>query len=80
MWILLVTILFYGQPGSGHSNAQFGSVDFQSEATCNAGRQAYLAEVKPIADRMNNYIADETQVGNVRGPTGVFVSAVCVQK
>ena len=75
MWIMIVTFLFYSDLERG---AAIESVEFSSKSTCEAASAAYLADLKPVADTLNADIISKREVGELRGPAGVVISAICV--
>jgi len=78
MWVLILTLLFYTDPAAGKFSPAISSVVFKSKGTCEAAKSAYIAEFKPIADHLNQIARDEVNVGQIKGPTQVVVSAICV--
>jgi len=78
MWVMMITFLSYSDPTLGRFSPAVNSVQFKDKASCEAARIAYLAELKPIADRLNAAIKDEADMGNIKGPHGVVISAICV--
>ena len=80
MWVMIITFLFYSDVDRGHFSPAIESVEFSSEATCEAAKSAYLGDLKPIADELNAAIVSQRDVGDWRGPGGVVIAAVCVAK
>ena len=80
MWLLIITLLFYGDPSTGNFNSTVASIDFTSQQRCEAGREAFLSELTPIRDKLNQAIADGLEVGQLRGSNGIVISAVCLEK
>ena len=78
MWTLIITILFYGDPVVGKFSPALSTAQFKSKNKCEAARTAYLSEVKPTVDQLNTAISDEKKVGQIKGPNGVLLSAICV--
>jgi len=79
MYVMIITFLFYNDPVAlGHFSPAVESVLFKSQASCEAARSAYLANLSPIADELAVAIGNEKSVGNLRGPAGVVISAICV--
>ena len=80
MWIMIITFLFYSDIERGHFSPALESMEFESKETCEAARTAYLADLKPIADELNEVIASKREIGDWRGPGAVVIAAVCVAK
>jgi len=80
MWLLVITFLFYGDPSTGHFNSTVTSIDFTSQQRCDDGRKAFLTELIPIRDKLNQAITDGLEVGQLKGSNGIVISALCVQK
>ncbi|MBB3658481.1 hypothetical protein FHX15_003728 [Rhizobium sp. BK650] len=78
MWHLIITVLFYGDPSTATFNAALESVAFSSKAKCEAARVGYRKELGPIAKAVEQEVEAEKQVGQIKGATGLLVSAICV--
>jgi hypothetical protein len=79
MYVMIITFLFYNDPVAlGHFSPAVESVLFKSQASCEAARSIYLEKLNPIADELASAIDNEKSVGNLRGPAGVVISAICV--
>jgi len=78
MWTLILTMLFYSDPAVGKFSPVISSISFKSEKACEVAKGKYLAEFKPIADHLNEVAKDEIAVGQMKGPTQVVVSGICV--
>ena len=71
---------FYGDPSTGHFNSTVTSIEFTSQQRCDDGRKAFLTELTPIRDKLNQAITDGLEVGQLKGSNGIVISALCVQK
>jgi hypothetical protein len=80
MWIMVITFLFYGNPVTGHFSPALSSIEFSSKATCEAARTTYLSGFNDITAELNKAIMDEINMGQLKGPNGVVVSALCTAK
>jgi hypothetical protein len=80
MWIMIITFLFYGNPPTGHFSPAISNMEFSSKTSCEAARTAYLSGFNDIAIELNNAIRDEKSIGQLKGPNGVVVSALCTAK
>ena len=80
MWIMVITMLYYGDPIQGHFSPAITSMEFKSKSSCEAGKKSYLDTMAPIAQSINRAIEDKRKVGEIRDPTGVVISAMCVEK
>ena len=78
MYVMIITFLFYSDPTVGHFSPAVESVQFSSSTSCEAARSAYLTDLKPIADELAASIDTQKSVGDIKGPTGVIISAICV--
>jgi hypothetical protein len=78
MWVMIVTILFYGNPSDGRFAPAVTSIQFNNKESCEVARGAYLAAMKPTADMLNAYIKEHERNGTLMPPNGVLVSALCV--
>ena len=78
MWIMLVTFLHYAVVG--HFSPALESVEFTSKESCESARTAYLAELTPLAARLNDAIKEELKSVLMKPPNGVIISAICVAK
>ena len=59
--IMIVTFLHYAVVG--HFSPALESVEFTSKESCEHARAAYLAELTPLAARLNDAIKDELKSG-----------------
>ena len=80
MWMLIITLLHYGHPAVGKFAPAVTSVEFSSKDACENARVGYESAFKKVSDELNKAIADELAVGQLRGPNGVIISALCFQK
>jgi len=78
MWIMIITFLLYSDPTQGRFSPAVNSIAFSSKNTCEAARDVYLAELKPISEQINKSANENIQLGVVRAPNGVIISAICV--
>jgi hypothetical protein len=79
MYVMIITFLFYSDPaGRGQFSPAVESVLFKSKESCETARSTYLSSVSPIADELAAAINNEKSVGDLRGPAGVVISAICV--
>jgi len=56
------------------------SIEFTSTDNCETARTAYLEMYRPVAEKITLAIEDERAAGQLRGPTGFDVQAICVNK
>lgn len=80
MWIMVITFLFYGDPVTGNFVPEIGSVEFRTKKSCEAAKTAYLSSLQNVTDQINRAIEDELKVGELKGPNGLILSAVCFEK
>lgn len=80
MWILVISFLAYGDPLSAHFVVHTHSIEFQSEATCEAARKRFLDEVNQSVDELKEAIAGEKEAGTLKGPNDVRILAICTAK
>lgn len=81
MWILIITFLSYGDPGSlRDASFHVESIEFTTNESCESARTAYLETYRPVTEKMTRAIEEERSAGQLRGPTGFDVQAICVIK
>jgi hypothetical protein len=79
MWIMIITFLAYGDPAIGAVFAPaVTSVQFSSKETCEAAREQYLKDFKPIQEQMAKSIEGKMEAGQLNGPNGAIITAICV--
>ena len=78
MYVMIITFFFYSDPTVGHFSPTVESVQFSSKTSCETARSTYLSDLKPIADELTASIDTQKSVGDIKGPTGVMISAICV--
>jgi hypothetical protein len=79
MWIMMITFLLYADPEIG---AMFSptvtSVQFSSEERCKAAREEYLKDLNPVREAIERTLGEKEKAGELNGPNGVIISALCV--
>ena len=78
MWVLLISFLVYG-PEMANSSP-ISTVEFISQESCEAARNAYLAEFKDIIKEVNDVMHNRFERGLGSGPVGAKLAALCVKK
>ena len=78
MWLMIITFLLYSDPTQGRFSPAVNTAVFSSKSSCESAREVYLAELKPIADQINKAATANIDLGTVRAPNGVIISAICV--
>ena len=78
MWILILSMLYYGDPASGRFSPAIAVMQFKNKSNCEAAKAAYLAEMRPVFDTLNSVMKDEKNVGEIKGPNGAILSVICV--
>ena len=78
MYVMIITFFFYSDPTVGHFSPAVESVQFSSKTSCEAARSTYLSDLKPISDELIASIDSQKSIGEIKGPTGVMISAICV--
>ena len=73
MWVLLITFLIYG-PETVSTNP-VSMVEFASQESCEAARNAYLAEFKDTIKEVNDVMHHRFERGLGSGPVGAKLSA-----
>jgi len=78
MWILLITFLVYG-PEMVSTNP-VSTVEFASQESCEAARNAYVSEFKDTIKDVNDVMHSRFERGLGSGPVGAKLSVLCVKK
>lgn len=81
MWILIITFISYGDPGSlRDASFHVESIEFTTGEKCESAKAAYLTAYLPVTANVNKAIEEERSAGQLRGPNGFDIQAICVSK